>query len=71
MLRTSDVGAPRSAAGGAATLGAFATDGPAVGVPGKIGDGFIDSNRFLALWGIALGVANKGAVGALGTANGF
>ena len=77
MLRTSDDGVPRPAAGGAVTLGAFATDGPAaVGVPGKIGvavtpPGFIDSNRFLALWGIALAVANRGAVGALGTAKGF
>ena len=70
MLRTSDDGAPRPAAGGAVTLGAFATDGPAVGVSGKIGvavtpPGFIDSNRFLALWGIASAVANRGAVGAL------
>ena len=76
VLRTSDDGAPRPAAGGAVTLGAFATDGPAVGVSGKIGvavtpPGFIDSNRFLALWGIASAVANRGAVGALGTAKGF
>ena len=50
VLRASDVGAPRPAARGAVTLGAFATDGPAIGVPGKDGDavtppGFIDSNR--------------------------
>ena len=68
MLRTSVDGAPRPAAGGAVTLGAFATDGPAVGVPGKVDvavtpPGFIDSNRFLALWGMVLAVVNKGAVG--------
>ena len=76
MLRTSVDGAPRPAAGGAVTLGAFATDGPAVGVPGKVGvavtpPGFIDSNRFLALWGMALAVVNKGAVGALGAVGTF
>eukprot|EP00439_Symbiodinium_sp_Y106_P006382 s5017_g1.t1 len=59
VLRTSVDGAPKPAAGGAVTLGAFATDGPAVGVPGKVGvavtpPGFIDSNRSFAALASAL-----------------
>ena len=67
MLRTSDDGAPRPAAGGAVTFGAFATDGPAVGVHGKIGVA-VTPPGFM---GMALAVVNKGAVGALGAVKTF